>query len=166
MATPRCQKLRIRTTCRYIKWKPQDQFKISIRYTLELELLFSQDSLFKVWMPQMVQTATITAERKIIVSDFGAHRLLCSFRSLKVLRYHNYLGYKCNETNQFIGRINSLNFMMQFPLPVYLNQIYSAAIYVVLPLKLKKLHLGKHLQNVYPNVSISSLVIRVNLLHP
>ena len=29
------------------------------------------------------------------------------------------------------------NFMTQFPLPVYLYQVYSVAIYVDLPLKLK-----------------------------
>ena len=45
-------------------------------------------------------------------------------------------------------QINSLNSMTQFPLPVYLNQIYSVAIYVDLPLRLRKLHHGKHLQNV------------------
>ena len=77
----------------------------------------------------MVLTATITVESKIIVSDVSAHRFLCSFRSSKDFRHHYYLEYKFNGSNQFI-RIDSLNFMTQLPLPVYLNQVYSVALYV------------------------------------
>jgi len=39
------QTLRIRTTCKGITLKPQDLSKRTIRYTLELELIFSQDFL-------------------------------------------------------------------------------------------------------------------------
>lgn len=81
----------------------------------------------------MVQTATIKVESKIIVSDLGAYWLLCGFRSLNVFRYPNYLEYKYDGSSQFI-RINLLNFKAQFPLSVYLNQIYSVAFYVDLPL--------------------------------
>lgn len=41
--------------------------------------------------------------------------------------------YKYDGSSQFI-RINLLNFKTQFPLSVYLNQIYSVAFYVDLPL--------------------------------
>ena len=89
----------------------------------------------------MVLTAAITVESKIIVRDVSALRFLCSFRSSKVFRFHYYFEYKFNGSNKFI-RIDLLNFMTQLPLPVYLNQVYSVAFYIDLPLKLKKFHHG------------------------
>ena len=115
---------------------------------------FSAKIFFKVWMPQMLLTATITVESKVIVSDVvSAHWFLCSFRSSKVFRYHYYLEYKFNGSNQFI-RIHLLNFMTQFPLPDYLNQVCS----VVVSSRFTHLQNVKHI--------LSSFVILVNVLHP